>query len=602
MSRARAERRRRERRATEGVAAGPWWRRPEVLLGVIAVALGIMAYLGSLHGPFVYDDRLTVLGNASIRHLGDLRSLVAHDVFRPVVNLSYALDYAAWGFDPYGYHVTNLVLHLLNVLLLMALVRQLALDLADRRGAAGASPDGVANAVGFSAAALLAVHPLTTEAVAYVSGRSELLATAFVLLSVLLLRRALLGGPRWTAVVGLAAFALGALSKESAAMVPFVLLAADRMLLPGEEGDRRRRLRRWHLPFAGLVVIAGLARVAIWVRVEHGGGALRLWQHALTEVGVVWRYIGLLLLPIGQSIMHPVATVTRLGDPAALAALAGLVLVIAAFVMLAQRQPLVVFGLVWFLLLLAPAHVIPLQEAMAEHRVYAASCGFFLAAAVGLVALARRLAGARRPLPAVLAAIIVPLLAVLMAGTVLRCRVWSDEVALWGDAARKAPQTWGAQYAWADALRAAGRCGDAVPVYRHAIELLPDQVAAHLNLGICLAELGRFDEAWQSLTTARRLAPEDPKPATNLGTLAARLGRFDEARASFRAAIALDGRAVAPRLLLAQLAEAALDDPATALEMCREVLTLAPATPGVRECVARNEERLRTVSLAAPEP
>lgn len=562
----------------------------------MAVVLGAIAYGGGLHGPFVYDDRLTVVGNASIRHLGDLAGLVRHSIFRPVVNLSYALNYAVSGLDPFGYHLTNLLLHLANVALLLALARRLALDLAQRRGDDASVAAGTATAVGFTAAALLAVHPMMSEAVVYVSGRSELLATSFALAAVLLLRRVLLGGGRWFGAAGCAAFVLGALSKESAAMVPFVLLLADRLLLPGADADRRWRLRRWHLPLITVVLVAGLARVGIWLRVEQGGGALTLWQHALTEAGVVWRYVGLLLLPVGQSIMHPVATVTRAADPLALAALAGLVLAVIGLAIAARRWPLPVFGLAWFLLLLAPSHVIPLQEAMAEHRVYAASCGFFLAAGVLLVAASRPLAGVLRRPAAATVIVVAPVVVALAVGAVMRCRVWSDEVALWGEAARRAPDTWGAQYAWADALRAAGRCEEAVPVYRRATQLLPGEVAAHLNLGICLAELGRSDEAWQSLATARRLAPRDPKPATNLGTLAARLGRFDEARDAFRAAVALDPRAVAPRMLLAQLAEAAFNDAATALEMCREVVAIAPGTPGAAECVARNRARLAAPS------
>ncbi len=560
------------------------------MLCATAVTLGAVAYAGALHGPFVYDDRLTVTGNPSIRALGAPVAIVLHDVFRPVVNLSYAVDHTLWGLDPFGFHLTNLLLHLLNVALLFALARRLLLDLRRRRGEEGAPPGTLLDLAGFTAAALLAVHPLMTEAVAYVSGRSELLATLFVLASLLLLRRALDGRRPWALAGGLVTFVLGILSKETAAMLPLMLVTAD-LLVVGSPGEaRRRRLLRFHLPLTALVVAAGVVRLAVWARIERGAEAFSLWQHVLTEAEVVWRYVGLLLLPVGQSIMHPVATVTDPLDATALAALAALVVAAAGLVPLGRRLPLVALGLLWFLLLLAPSHVIPLQEAMAEHRVYTAACGFFLAVAGGVSTAGRRLAGAGRPAVPVAAVVLVPLLAMLTAATVARARVWTDEVALWGDAARKAPDTWGAQYAWADALRAAGRCADAVPAYRRATELIPDEVSAHLNLGICLAELERFDEAWLALEEARRLAPGDPKPATNLGTLAARLGRYGEARASFRAAIALDPDGVAPRLLLARLAEA-LGDPATAHEMCLEVQALAPATPGIPECLRRTRPR-----------
>lgn len=586
----RQQRRRQQRSSPEPASPG---RAPRLAaaLCATAVVLAVVAYANALHGPFVYDDRLTVTGNPSIRDLGSPIAIVLHDVFRPVVNLSYAVDHALWGLDSFGYHLTNLLLHLLNVALLFAVGRRLLLDLRRRRGGEGDGPDALVDLGAFAAAALLAVHPLMTEAVAYVSGRSELLATLFVLAALLLLRRALDGRRPWALAGGLAAFVLGLLSKETAAMLPLLLVTAD-LLIVGRPGEaRRRRLLRFHLPLTALVVAAGAARLAVWARLERGAEAIGLWQHVLTEAEVAWRYVGLLLLPVGQSIMHQVATVTDPLDPSALAALAALVAAVAALVPLGRRLPLVALGLLWFLLLLAPSHVIPLQEAMAEHRVYTAACGLFLAVAGGVAAGGHRLAGAGRPALLPAAVVLAPILAVLTAATVARARVWTDEVALWGDAARNAPDTWGAHYAWADALRAAGRCADAVPAYRRATELIPGEVSAHLNLGICLAELERFDEASRALETARRLAPEDPKPATNLGTLAARLGRYDEARASFRAAIALDPDGIAPRLLLAQLSEA-LGDPAAAHRMCLEVRALAPSTPGVEACLERTRPRV----------
>lgn len=560
-----------------------------MLLCCIAMTLGAVVYLGALDGPFVYDDRLTVLGNPSIHDLGSPAAIVLHDVFRPVVNLSYALDHALWGMDPFGYHVTNLLLHLVNVMLLFVTARCLARDRDDRNGMAG-DDHRSSNATAFTAASLFAVHPLMTEAVGYVSGRSELLVTGLLLIGVLLFRDTLVSRRRLSCFGGAVVFVLGVASKETAAMLPFLLITADVLVLDGDADSRRSRLLRFHLPFAALVVAAGLARVAVYARVERGGELLTLWQHALTEVGVVWRYVGLMLLPVGQSIMHPVETVTRLADPMAWIAVVALVAAAAALVPLARHQPLIGLGLTWFLLLLAPAHVIPLQEAMAEHRIYTASCGFFIG--VGAVAglLARRLGP--RPITMTLAVILVPLLLVLSAATVRRTEVWADEVSLWEDAARKAPRTWGAQYAWGDALRTAGRCADAEPAYRRAIELIPGEVSAHLNLGICLAELGRFDEAWQSLARARSIDPTNPKPLTNLGTLAARMGRFEEARESFRTAIELDADSITARLLLAQLSEAAFDDPSTALELCREVLVLAPRTRGVRDCIERNQARV----------
>lgn len=92
-----------------------------VLLAGLAIGLGAAAHAGALANPFVYDDRVTILDNPSISRLSDLGGVLRHTPFRPLVNLSYAIDYASWGLRPFGYHLTNLMLHLANVGLVFAL-------------------------------------------------------------------------------------------------------------------------------------------------------------------------------------------------------------------------------------------------------------------------------------------------------------------------------------------------------------------------------------------------------------------------------------------------------------------------------------------------
>ena len=103
-------------------------------LGVLVLAGGV--YLNALHNPFVYDDHHLVVANASIQHVANLRAIVLHDVTRPVVSLSYAIDRAFWGGDPWGLHVTSVLWHALNALLLLMLGRRLIED------CAGAGRDG----------------------------------------------------------------------------------------------------------------------------------------------------------------------------------------------------------------------------------------------------------------------------------------------------------------------------------------------------------------------------------------------------------------------------------------------------------------------------
>src|SRR5713101_4374894 len=147
-------------------------------LALVAAGLGGLVYLNALHNPFVYDDYRTIVDNGSIQTLLQPRAIVMHEPTRPLVNLSYAIDRALWGAAPFGFHLTNLLLHVLNVGLLFLIARRLVED----QQRTQSSEPGVLNAepetrnlqprplaVAFAAAALFAVHPMMTEAVGYIS-------------------------------------------------------------------------------------------------------------------------------------------------------------------------------------------------------------------------------------------------------------------------------------------------------------------------------------------------------------------------------------------------------------------------------------------------
>ena len=552
-------------------------RAPRWIVPLGLVALAVLPYLGALDNPFVYDDRMTVVGNPSIRDLGDPAAIVLHDLFRPVVNLSYALDHAMWGLDPRGFHLTGIALHAATVLLLFALARRLLRDRGFETDADGPLAAGIA-------AGWFAVHPLMTQAVGYVSGRSEQLVLLFLLVAFLAMRRFLLTGDRRALACGLTAFVAAAASKESGAMLPLLLLAWDRLLAAGDAAARRRRLIHVHLPLLAVIGIAAVARILVFLGAEGGSAMLDPWRNLLTEATVVWRYMRLLVLPIRQSILHPVESAASAVDPIGLAALAALGLLAAFLFVVRRRAPLAVLGGVWFLLVLAPSHLVPLQEAMSEHRLYAASAGLAFAASAGLAALLHRMAGRRRFSVLGASAAVLLVLATL---TVRRLTVWSDPVSLWSDAAESAPETWAVQYALAEAWREAGRCDEAVPAYRRAVELDPSVPHAWLNLGICLAQSGRTEEARQAFLAARDTDPTSAKPLTNLGALALTIGRLEEARTHLEQSLDMDPANVRTLRMLARLEEASGRRQRT-LDLCRHLLELVPGDPEAAACVRRN--------------
>lgn len=507
----------------------------ELLPGLLVAALSVSIYLGALRNPFVYDDRITVVENPSIRHLGNIRSVLRFDLFRPLVNLSFAVDHALWDLNPVGYHLTNVLLHALNVVLLFILVSRIVQDCRPRLQGPWELRPGSARLIALATAALFGVHPMMTESVGYVSGRSDVLAGTFFLLAFLSMRTGLISGhARWIAI-SLVLCLLALASKEVSVMFPFVVLAYDRVILGSSGTERRRRLLRLHLPLIGVVTLVGLARVAVFLLVENtfsSESVARMFRYLTIEFEVVWKYVQLLMLPVRQSIAHNVTGFVALSALGAIA----LGLTCALAFRVRARTPLLSFGVAWFLLLLVPtSSVLPLQYPMAEHRVYLASVGLFLVAGTAFARLVQGLQVQPFQPRVLLYAVGLVVLGGLAALTVSRNVVWANPVALWRDAVIKAPR-WDTYMAFGNALRDAGNCEAALVAYDRARRLEPDRLLPLAARWACLVMLGEDDEAMKIVRHIHRVDPQFSRLCQEARALAPHIISMQSCMGEFRAA------------------------------------------------------------------
>ena len=384
------------------------------LILLAGFAITALVYWPGLHGSWLFDDYPNIVENAGVQpHHASVASLVgaalsspSSEFKRPLSSLSFAANYLASGLDPFGWKLTNLVIHLLNGLLVFLLARRLLLAADQTRPASDATsgnPTGEATGSNRSdvLAALIAAGwmllPINLTGVLYVVQRMESLANLFVLAGLLgyvsgrqrMLRQAR-GGFAFASISVIVATGVGALAKETAVMLPLYTAMIEWTLFGARFacGDTARIDKRILSLFAATLVIpliAGLAWQLPQV-LSHGDWATRdftLGTRLLSETRIVLDYIRWTLLPTPQalSFYHDNFSVsTGLLSPwTTLASLVGLIALAALALGLRRRLPLASLGIALFLgCHLLTGTILPL-ELVYEHRNYFASFGLLLA-------------------------------------------------------------------------------------------------------------------------------------------------------------------------------------------------------------------------------
>lgn len=536
----------------------------------VVAALSALAYANSLTAPFLFDDAGAVLNNPSIRKLGSWAVLQpptdgSTTTGRPLLNASYAVNYAISGTNPWSYHAVNVAIHVLAALVLMSLVRRAA----NRLSAAGhktLGPSWLAPAI----TVLWALHPLATETVVCVAQRSESLASLCYLLTLYGFARAVDPVPDskgWLAF-SVAACALGLASKEIVATAPLLVLLYDRTFVSGSFRDAWRLRRRYYLALAAtwLVLVFLLAGLGGSRGVSAGFGAgVSAWSYLLKQCEALVLYLKLSIWP------HPLVLDYGTGVPASLSEVIwqaiAVVALLAVTVWALMKRPVIGFLGAWFFLVLSPSSsVVPLvAQTMAEHRMYLP-----LAAIVALfVGTVRRFAG-----PAALPVLL------LVAGafawlTVSRNAVYRDELSLWQANVADYPGSARAHNNLARLLQIRGHLDAAELEYARAVELDPEYVLAHYNWGVALLQRGRLAEAIQQLTDAVSRAPRFADARLNLGVALLRAGRTQEAASELQTAIELQPEAVDARFNLG-VALQELGRDADAVRQFNEVVNVRP--------------------------
>jgi protein O-mannosyl-transferase len=516
-----------------GTLVGKWWRT------VVLVLAGSLAYLNSASSPFLFDDMPSVVDNTQIRdmsHWGDVWNILnpgpnSPVSARPLVNLSFAINYAMGGLNVFGYHVWNIAVHLLCGIALFALIgRTLALP-----GLPVALGQRATN-LAFAAALIWTLHPLNTEVVDYVTQRSESMMALFYLLTLYASVRATRPWP----FVAVVSCLLGMACKESMVTAPVLIVLFDRVFVFDSLREAWRARWRLYVGLAATWVLLGVLSIGPRSRLSGILSGVSPWTYLLNQPPLLTRYLRLVVWPRSFVLLYGWPREIGLHDvlPSAAFIAALLALTVA---LLRCRPRLGFLGACCWITLAPTSSIVPMvTEVGAERRMYLPLAAITVLCVVGVQFLGETLVEkmpARMPRVAGIGA--VALLAAgstaLATATVTRNLEFSSPLAMAQTVLERYPTPIAHQMLGITLLEA-GRRQEAMAELRKA---LPTAPRARYFLGVELLKNGSVNEGIAELQALVREQPPYNADVVDahgfLGSAFAEQERWPEAIAEFRA-------------------------------------------------------------------
>jgi len=553
------------------------------LAGLVGV-ITFLVYLGSLHNDFIaeWDDGEYVLDNPFIRSISPAFFKWAFFDFyssnwHPLTWISHALDYAIWGLNPLGHHVSNNILHAVNVFLVVVLIMRL------QEFAKGTVPSGqkgaTLNEAGMLITAgvtglLFGLHPIHVESVAWIAERKDLLCALFFLLSILAHLRYVSPSPlsphlkcgeagffpfwredgwvgrKWY-FLSLSIFVLALMSKPMAVSLPIVLLILDwyplSRLHPGKAALAAFVEK---IPFFAFSLISS----ALTILAQRAGGAIieirvvPLSSRLLIAVQSLVAYIEKMIVPIELIPYYPYPKGVALFSVKSLLAIALVVGITFACAMISSKQKVWLAALGYYAITLLPVIGIVQvgSQSMADRYTYLPSLAPFLIVGLGASWVYNRMM-INRQRPALIVGIFFLCTGVVIFGclsflTIRQIHIWENGLSVWSYVVEKEPGRASIAYTNLGLVyQKMGRLSGALENYEKAIALDKYDYLAYNNRGTIFYKLGQFDKAVQSYDKAVTLKPDDYRAYYNRALTYDKVGRLNEAIEDLQRAVRLKG-------------------------------------------------------------
>lgn len=510
--------------------------------------LAIVPYLNTLNNGFVYDDKPTIVNNTLIKELHNLPTLFDKEdyfdlsgemTYRPVVTFSYFIDYSMFGVKPWGYHLTNIVLHVINGALLYIFLTLLFY------------PPMVTNERLLTNHPLLisllfVTHPVLTEAINTISFREDLLVFLFYLatLNIYILLRQNLTSHKSLSInllylLSCITYLLALFSKEMAATLPLIIYCYEWVL---RDKKKERSASRWPNYYnVGYILIT---TIYIYLRfsyfhnpVDNQVSAWGMTEKLLSVPLSIYNYLKLTILPFSLSPTYELMQIENVFSPLFLLPFIAIVLFVILIYMTRKWESL--FGVLFFLVTLLPVcNIIPILTPipLAERFLYLPTVGF-------TIVLGHIILEAKNPkrIPSLYFSLLFFLVISMYASlTVMRNKVWHDDYDLWSTTVKKLPDNSFAHYCLGIEYQAQGKFVEAEHEYQIALKLKPYFVEAHNNLGTVYEKQGRLEDAVRQYQTILRVMPYNLKTRINLANVYTKTGLVEEAIQELKTVLRLE--------------------------------------------------------------
>jgi tetratricopeptide (TPR) repeat protein len=538
-------------------------KRSTILLILAIATLGFIVYANSLGGMLLLDDLNMIRDNVYIKSFSNIITIFTKDVdsgaarisnfYRPLQTLTYTIDYSLGGLNPVGYHITNVIIHILAALSIFWLLWLLFGD----------------RTIAFFASALFVVHPVHTEAVAYISGIADPMVALFTILALIFYVKYDRQGRAVFYAVSLCAYFLALLSRESALVLIALVLLYDYTF------EKKVNFLKRIVPFIAVTAAYFFIRSAVLKGlVFMAPQPTTLLQRLPGAFSALASYVRLLILPIHLRMEYGLS-LFKFTDPKVIAGMAVLLLLLASIFFFRKKNKFVFFCLSWSILCILPVlNIYPINAYMAEHWLYLPSIGFFLLVSGGLAWLLRQ-----KPYKAIAILAMAALMVFYSTLTIAQNSYWKDPVTFYTRTLKYAPNSFLMHNNLGNIYNDMGRKEEALECYKRSLAINPVYGCAYISMGSVLDDLGRRDEAIEMFKKATEIDPKDYVLAyVNLGIVYAATGKLDEAEAAYKKAIE-----TAPSLAYAYSGLGMIylgkGDANKALELCKKAVAMNPDLP-----------------------